>query len=250
MLRTAEEIEQYKKEIVELDAEFQQFGDLNRESYAELARLKSSRQEAQGKADQEINQLLEGLPVGQTAGGTIDSVYKIKAQYENQHLDDSINKISTTCTKAKHKRDRAGKKRDGLKNEIHQNGINIHTVEVFKKYFKWIELYLATKDYFHNDLLPSVGQAYELDPQFPTRSDLLNLSKTAAVSLESHFREGSLHVIGMAETIENIANLGDAYGERLLDKEPSSPEIHTLENESFFGIESSDKPNLQDPENY
>lgn len=244
---TKEEIKQFKREAEEFGAEVQKYDDLHQESYGELVRLKSSRQEATGRKQQEINQLLDNLPVDLSAKGALDRIYKLKPDPSTRQLDDNIEKLEASCLLAKRKKDQAAGKKAGLENEIFQNEVNNHTNEVFRKFYKWLGLYRAAKDYFHNDLIPSIEKGYQLDRFFQTRCDELNLSKTVAVSIESHFRDGSLHVIGMAETIEKISNLGGSYGEALLDKEPSSTEIHPMEDTSYFGLGQSDKPPWQDP---
>ena len=248
MLKTKEEIKEFEKEILELDPQIQQYADLHRESYGESVRLKAKRQEAAGRADQEINQLLGNLPGDQSAGGTIDRGYKIKAQHENQHLDDSINKIETTCTLAKHKHDAAAGRKAELENEIHQNEINKHVIETFKKFEKWIESYKVTENHFYNTLLPAISEGYNLDQFFHMRADDLGLSATIKVSLDSHFkRDANPH---MHDAVADVARLGDAYGPALLGRSPEPTKVHPMENKGYFDIRESGLPPLQDPKNY
>jgi len=250
MLKTAEEIKQFEKEISELDTDFQRYSGIYQESSLELGRLQISRRGALSRKREEIDRLLNDLPVDLSDKGALDKVYQLKPDPSSRQLDDNIERLEATCLLAKRKADAASKKKGILENEIHQNQIDKHVIEVFKKFEKWIEVYKNAESFFYNDLLTVISDCYLMDPFFHRRADALGLSPTIKVSIDSHFKQDSFNSISMWDSVDNIANLGDAYGERLLSKSPGPTMAHPLENKGYFNVQESEKAPLQDPDNF
>jgi len=104
-------------------------------------------------------------------------------------------------------------------NEEHQKKIDDHVRKVFKDFEKWIGFYTVARDFFYNDLMDAITQGYNYDPMFHRRAEHLGLDPTIKVSIDSHFKQGSFDRLNMGDVVVAIAELGDAYGEKLLDKE-------------------------------
>ena len=114
--------------------------------------------------------------------------------------------------------DKAASGKKKLENEILQNEIDDMTKDVFQKYRKWTEFYQVAEDFFYKDLLCSIRDAYETDPQFHMRAERLKLSPAIMVSIDSHFAHDRLRNVNMFEVIERMSDLGMSYGEHFFKK--------------------------------
>ena len=209
------EVEVREEKILELAAAVDRHRANQAEAEKQLQNLMVSEGFQDASRRQELAEILDSEDLGPK--GLLDRIFKLPLRKREQ-VTNNIENLKFVIEKERKAAAAVAHEKNLLLKAVEGERIDKLTKNVFEQYRKWSELYQVAEDFFYKDLLCSIRDAYETDPQFHMRAERLKLSPAIMVSIDSHFAHDRLRNVNMFEVIERMSDLGMSYGEHFFKK--------------------------------